>query len=279
MTVEIGKRNRLKVKNMDAQGVWLEGEVLIPKRQVPADCQPGDTLEVFVYVDIEEQLVATPQPPAAQVGEIALLPIVSKNPTGIYLDWGLPEKLWVPPQEQDKGLKVGDQALFKIFLDEANHLYASAHVDIYLEEEDKGHFEAGQPVSLLIARRSDLGFNAVVDDTHWGMLYANEIFQKIQIGDRITGFIKKVRDDGRIDLSLQKPGYSPSRMDALADNLMETIEARNGFLRLTDKSAPEEIYATLGISKKVFKQVVGRLYKERLITLEETGLRSNQSVR
>ena len=273
--VDVGELNTLCVKRMHTLGAFLDGgesgEVLLPRKSLPSGTEPGDELEVFVYVALDEQLLASVKKPLAQVGEVVWLQAVAVNKIGAFLDWGLPKDLLVPYSEQPYRMEVGHRYLVMVFLDDTNRIAGSARVN---EDENEGTFTVGQEVSLIIADKTDLGVKAVINNTHWGVLYKNDLFGNVRKGQKATGYITKIRDDDRLDLSLQKPGYSKARMEGLAGKVFNEIEIQGGFLALNDKSPPEEIYETFGVSKKMFKQAVGKLYKKHLITIEIDGIRA-----
>ncbi|HEY5139385.1 MAG TPA: S1-like domain-containing RNA-binding protein, partial [Methylococcales bacterium] len=238
--------------------------------KLPESCQLGDTLEVFVYVDSEGHLAATTKMPLTQVDEIAWLKVVSLNYVGAFLDWGLPKDLLVPFSEQHHEMEVGRSYLVKVFLDDKNRIAATTKIDRFISDESVD-FEAGQKVSLIIAEQTELGFKAIVNNTHWGLLYQNELFQPLRKGQKLDGYIKKIRDDQKIDLSLHHPGYG--KVVSLTDHILIKLKENDGVLMLSDKSPPEAIYAAFGVSKKVFKQAIGALYKKKLITLDKSGIR------
>lgn len=275
--VNVGEKNRLTVKRMHTLGAFLDGgaagEVLLPTKYLPQACSVNDELDVFVYIDSDEQLVASTKIPFAQVGEVAWLKAVAVDKIGVFLDWGLPKDLLAPYSEQPYRMEVGYRYLVMIFLDEKKRIAASARINEFLEDENEGKFTVGEEVSLIIADKTDLGVKAVINNTHWGVLYKNEMFQTVKKGQTVTGYIKKIRDDDRIDLSLQKPGYVKLRMQGLAGQIFNEIEKQGGFLAMNDKTPPEIIYKTFGVSKKMFKQAIGKLYKQRLIVIENDGVR------
>jgi predicted RNA-binding protein (virulence factor B family) len=198
---------------------------------------------------------------------------VAVNKVGAFLDWGLPKDLLCPYGEQHQTMEEGKSYLVIVFLDDDNRIAASARINEFLEDENAGKFSAGQSVSLIIADKTPLGIKAVIDNSHWGVLYENELFNKVRKGQKLTGYIKKIRDDGRIDLALQKPGAKREQVVSLADSIMQQITLHKGFLPMNDKTPPEEIYAMFGVSKKTFKQAIGGLYKQRRIVIEESGIR------
>ncbi len=272
--INIGKINKLNVVKQQGANVYLDdgtsGKVLLADKKLPANCQLGDTLEVFVYVDSEGHLAATTKKPLAEVGDIAWLKVVSLNYVGAFLDWGLPKDLLVPFSEQYHEMEVGRSYLVKVFLDEQSRIAATTKIDKLLSDEALD-FEVGQKVSLIIADKSDLGVKAIINNSYWGMLYENELFQAVRKGQKLDGYIKQIREDRKIDLSLHQPGYG--KVVALTDRIIAKLKTNNGVLTLSDKSPPEAIYAAFGVSKKVFKQAIGALYKQQLITIDESGIK------
>jgi len=272
--LNIGKINKLNVVKKQGSDVYLDngtsGKVLLADKKMSATCQVGDTLEVFVFVDSEGHLAATTKIPFAQVDDIAWLKVVSLNYVGAFLDWGLPKDLLVPFSEQHHEMEVGRSYLVKVFLDDKNRIAATTKIDRFINDESVD-FEVGQKVSLIIAEKTELGFKAIVNNTHWGLLYQNELFQALRKGQKLDGYIKKIRDDQKIDLSLHHPGYG--KVVSLTDNILIKLKENDGVLMLSDKSPPEAIYAAFGVSKKVFKQAIGALYKKKLITLDKNGIR------
>ena len=272
--INIGKINKLNVVKKQGADVYLDngtsGKVLLADKKMSANCQVGDSLAVFVYVDNEGHLAATTKMPLAQVDDIAWLKVVSLNYVGAFLDWGLPKDLLVPFSEQHHEMEVGRSYLVKVFLDDKNRIAATTKIDRFITDESVD-FEIGQNVSLIIADKTELGFKAIVNNTHWGLLYQNELFQPLRKGQKLDGYIKKIRDDQKIDLSLHHPGYG--KVVSLTDNILIKLKENDGVLMLSDKSPPEAIYAAFGVSKKVFKQAIGALYKKKLITLDKNGIK------
>jgi predicted RNA-binding protein (virulence factor B family) len=272
--LNIGKLNKLNIVKQQGANIYLDsgtsGKVLLADKKLPANCQAGDALDVFVYVDNEGHLAATTKIPLAQVDDIAWLKVVSINYVGAFLDWGLPKDLLVPFSEQHHEMEVGKSYLVKVFLDDKNRIAATTKIDRFITDESTD-FEAGQKVSLIIADKTELGVKAIVDNTHWGMLYQNELFQPVKKGQKLDGYIKQIREDHKIDLSLHQPGYG--KVVALTDTILIKLNANNGVLMLSDKSPPEAIYAAFGVSKKVFKQAIGALYKKKLIAIDKNGIR------
>jgi predicted RNA-binding protein (virulence factor B family) len=273
--INIGKINKLKVVKQQGADVYLADsisgkKVLLADNRLPANCQVGDTLDVFVYVDSDGHLAATAKKPLAEVGDVAWLKVVSLNYVGAFLDWGLPKDLLVPFSEQHHEMEVGRSYLVKVFLDDQNRIAATTKIDKLLSDESVD-FEVGQKVSLIIADRTDLGVKAIINNSHWGMLYENELFRPVRKGQKMEGYIKQIREDRKIDLSLHQPGYG--KVVSLTDRIMDKLKANNGVLMLSDKSPPEDIYGAFGVSKKVFKQAIGALYKQQLITIDKNGIK------
>ncbi|GAF03890.1 CvfB family protein [Saccharicrinis fermentans] len=273
---EIGKYNVLRVvKDLDF-GLYLDGgedlgEILLPRRYVPVNCSVDDELEVFIYLDSEDRLIATTEMPEATVGEFAFLEAVSVGKVGAFLDWGLPKDLLVPFREQKMDMEKGKKYVVYIYLDdESRRIAASSKIEKFLDNLPPEYAE-GQEVDLMIFHQSELGYKAIVNGTHTGMLYDNEVFRNLKRGDKMKGFIKKVREDDKIDLVLEKPGYG--KVDGIAQSLLSRLEKANGFMDMTDKSPADEINRRLGISKKNFKKAVGALYKQKMIAIEEDGIR------
>jgi uncharacterized protein len=272
--INIGKINTLKIAKQQGYEIYLDAgasrKILLVDKKLPENCQVGDSLDVFVYLDADGHPVATTKLPLAQVDEFAWLKVVSINYIGAFLDWGLPKDLLVPFSEQHHEMEVGKYYLVKVFLDEQNRIAATTKINSLLLEE-AFYYKAGQKVSLLIAEKTELGFKAIVNNTHWGVLYENELFQPLRKGQKIDGYIKQIREDHKIDLTLHQPGYG--KVESLADKILVKLKENNGVLMLSDKSPPEAIYATFGVSKKVFKQAIGALYKQQLIKLDKSGIR------
>ncbi|MEA2068388.1 MAG: S1-like domain-containing RNA-binding protein [Verrucomicrobiota bacterium] len=273
--VEVGKTNTLEVSRNSDFGLLFDGgelgEILMPKRYVSKDWKPGDSVDVFVMLDSEDRLTATTLRPKAQVGEFALLRAVDVTDIGAFLDWGMPKDLFVPFREQRVKMRQGESYIVHIYFDRASgRIAASSKLDKYLESS-KRFYKNGEEVDLMIWQKTDLGYKAIINNERWGMVFHNEIFQAMQRGARIKGFIKQVRPDGRIDLCLHKPGYE--KVTDLTDRILNHIKGQGGFMPVTDKSPPEEIYGLFGVSKKTYKKAIGALYKKRLITFEEGGTR------
>lgn len=275
MSIELGKFNQLEVVKQVDFGMYLdggeEGEILLPTRYVPEDCKVGDWLNVFLYLDNEERLIATTLTPLVQVGEFACLEVSWVNQFGAFLNWGLMKDLFVPFSEQKMKMQVGNKYVIHAYIDdESFRIVASAKVDRYLSKE-KAPYQPGEEVNILIWQKTDLGFKAIIENMYSGLLYDSEIFQTLHTGDTLKAYIKQVREDGKIDLILQKPGFE--KVDDFSKTLYHYIADHGGRIGLNDKSPAEEIYDVFGVSKKTFKKAVGDLYKKRLILLHEDGIK------
>jgi predicted RNA-binding protein (virulence factor B family) len=272
---EIGKLNKLRVVKEVDFGIYLDGdihgEILMPKRYVPENCKPEDIIEAFVYMDSADRIIATTEKPYSMVDEFALLSVISVNQVGAFLDWGLMKDLLVPFSEQTVKMEEGKSYMVYIYLDnESRRIVASAKLDQFLDNTPP-LFEAGEPVDLIVCSKTEIGYKAIVNNTWWGVIYGNEVFQHLNKGQHIKGYIKKVRDDDKIDLSLFKPHYA--KVDDISSIIIERLEERGGFLEVTDKSSPETIYDVFGVSKKAYKMAIGKLFKEKVIMLEKNGIR------
>lgn len=272
--IKLGKYNQLEVVKEVDFGVYLngdeDGEILLPKRYVPEGTKPGDVLNVFIYLDMEERLVATTLQPYVQVGEFACLEVAWVNQFGAFLNWGLMKDLFVPFREQKMKMQRGKRYVVYVHLDEESYrIVASAKVEHFLSTE-KPDYQPGQEVEVLVWQRTELGYKVIVENKFSGMLYHNEIFQPLEVGMRLTAFMKQVRPDGKIDLVLQKAGAR--KVDDFSEVLWQYIKDNDGFTPLNDKTDAEVIYHTFGVSKKTFKKAVGDLYKKRRIVLEEDGI-------
>lgn len=274
MSIELGKFNQLEVVKEVDFGLYLdggdEGEILLPTRYVPEDCKVGDMLNVFLYLDIDERLIATTLTPLVQVGQFACLEVSWVNQFGAFLNWGLMKDLFVPFSGQKMKMQVGRSYVVHAHVDEESYrIVASAKVERYLSK-DMPDYAPGAEVDILIWQKTDLGFKAIIDNKYSGLLYENEIFRALETGMQMKAFVKQVREDGKVDLILQKPGFE--KVDDFSKTLLEYIREHGGRINLNDKSPAEDIYDTFGVSKKTFKKGVGDLYKKRLISLHENGI-------
>lgn len=276
MPVEIGKLNTLRVAKLVDFGAYLDGgdagEILLPKNTMPANCAVGSSVEVFIYFDSESRIIATTKRPYAMVGEAACLKVVSVSSFGAFLDWGLPQKdLLVPRAEQKTRLVEGDFCCVFLYIDEyTGRIAASAKLDSFISDLNVDFID-GQRVDLFIAEQTEMGYKAIINNTHWGLLYTNEVFQQLTRGQKIRGFIKRIRDDKRIDLSLYPAGYK--KVEDLLETILARLREHDGFIPLNDKTPPEDIYAFFGVSKQSYKNAIGGLYKKKLIRIDPDGIR------
>ena len=272
----LGKRNSLRILREAAPGLYLDGgshgEILLPGRYIPRGAKPGGRIDAFVYRDSEDRLVATTEVPLAGVGEFALLRVVSAHPKmGAFLDWGLAKDLLLPIAEQTRPLRMGEWVLIRVLLDaKTDRILASTRLSRWLDLTPPAYAE-GEAVQLLIEGETPLGYNAIVNQSHRGLLYHSDLAGPLTIGQRLDGFVRRVRPDGKIDLGLDRVGYR--RIGPLTDQIVAALKADGGHLPYHDKSSPEEIRAAFGVSKKAFKQAVGALYRERRIDIEPGGIR------
>ncbi|WP_348725786.1 CvfB family protein [Parabacteroides goldsteinii] len=272
--LEVGKYNTLKiVKDLDF-GVYLDGgngkEILLPARYVPKNVKPGDEVEVFIYHDNEGRLIATTARPLATVGEFKFMEVKSVNNTGAFLEWGLMKDLLVPFKEQKMPMREGRWYLVYVHLDHiTGRIVASARIDKYLDNV-MPEYTFNQEVNLLVADETEIGYKVIINNLHWGLVYYNEVFRRLEKGEEIKGYIKEVRDDEKIDVSLVPLGYQ--KIEGLAGTILESLKSQGGFIAVHDKSAPEVIQSLFQCSKKSFKQAIGALYKQHLITLENGGI-------
>ena len=274
--IEIGKFNKLKAIRLTPPGMFLAEEgneeevVLLPNKYVPPTLEVDDEIDVFIYRDSEDRIIATTLRPKILLNEIASLEVKEVNDKGAFLDWGLEKDLMVPYREQQKKMKEGESYLVYLYVDEDSHrLAATSKIDRFLESHELT-VNIGDKVDLLIGDRTDLGMNVIINGMHKGLIYQNEIFKKIFPGDKTTGYIKDIRPDGKIDVSLQIQGFR--NIDPSAELILEKLKANKGFLKLNDSSDPVDIMHKLQMSKKTFKKAIGTLFKQKLISIEEDGI-------
>ena len=268
--IDIGKYNELRfIKKTDAGLILTDGEkeVLLPYVHAPEGVQAGDNLHVFVYIHSDGRLMATTETPLAAVDEFALLTVVDQSEQGVFMDMGIGKDVFVPEREQKRTMKIGQKYVVYLYTDQKNdRITASSRLADFIDQ-DEHDLEEGDEVSLMIAEESDLGYSAIINQRYMGLLYHNEVFEDLQPGDIKRGFIKKIREENKIDLSLQVIGFR--HILDLKDSLMIDLGENNGSILLGDKSSPEEIYNRLKISKKAFKKAIGSLYKERQIEISD----------
>ena len=275
--IRLGKRNRLTVLRAVDFGLYLDagevGDVLLPQRYVPEGAKEGDVLDVFLYLDGEERLVATTEQPLVEVGQFALLEVSWVNEFGAFLNWGLMKDLFCPFREQRQKMQQGRKYLIYCYIDPVTYrIVASAKVDKFLSKE-RPAYSSGDEVEALIQQPTDIGLKAIVDGRFSGLLFRNEVFQPLHVGERVRAFVKQVRPDGKIDLKLQRH-FGKLRITDFSAQLLTFLQRQpQGYCPLGDKSDAEDIDNTFGVSKKTFKRGVGDLYKQRLVTIDDDGLR------
>lgn len=276
--MEIGHTYSLKIARTVDFGMYLEselGDILLPQKYVPEGKKPGDTVEVFVHRDSEDRILATTLKPAGEVGDFAALEVVDLNPHGAFLNWGLEKDLFVPKSEQHRPFMTGDRQVVMILLDrQTDRIMGTSKLNSFLKK-DPGELQPGQEVMALIYEQTPLGYKAIIDGNREGLLYASEVFEDLSIGARITVTISRIREDGKIDLKRHPEGAEA--IDRHAEVLLQVLHRQNGFLPLNDKSDPVEIRRHLKMSKKAFKKALGGLYRQRLVRIEEEGIRLNKA--
>ncbi|MCS0403655.1 CvfB family protein [Vibrio diabolicus] len=274
--IKIGQINSLEVIKKADFGVFLDGDdygsVLLPNKYVPEVTEIGDHVDVFLYFDSESQLAATIERPIAQVGEWGLMKIEGVNATGAFVNWGIKEKdLLIPFSEQRTRFSAGQTILVYVYTDKASgRIVGTTKFNKWLDKTP-ANYEVNEQVDLIIAERSQLGYKAIVNGKHWGMIFPSDVFGKLYIGKKLKGFIKQIREDGKIDLALQKVGVA--KMDDLSSKILDLLEKKGGFLPLNDKSSPEAIFDAFRTSKGTYKKTIGGLYKQGKIVIEKDGIR------
>lgn len=285
MSLEIGKYNQLQVLRRVDFGYFLKGDsrsgdVLLPNNEIDAGTLAAlekgtDRIEVFLYLDQEERIIATTRKPRAQVGDFAYLEVAWVNNYGAFLDWGLLKDLFVPFREQKMKMQKGQSYIVHIHMDEESYrIMASAKVERYLSQ-DYPPYQQGDEVDVLVWQKTDLGLKVIVDNQFAGLLYDDQVFRQLRTGDRTKAYVHQVRPDGKLDLILQRKGQAGVR-DFTYD-LLDYLRQNHGYTVLGDKSSPEDIYEVFGVSKKVFKKAVGDLYKRHKIRIEEDGIHLTES--
>ncbi|MFK7909222.1 MAG: S1 RNA-binding domain-containing protein [Akkermansiaceae bacterium] len=272
----IGERAELTVLTKSTHGLFLDaegdlGEVLLPRKEVDESVNVGDALDVFIYCDSEDRPVATLKHPKVMPGEFACLECVAATSIGAFLDWGLDKDLFSPFREQTSRLDVGKRYVVYVYVDEnSDRIVASRRLNRHFSK-DRPDYLRGQQVDLMVYAKTDLGYKAIIDGKHTGILFSNEVFQDLAPGETTTGYIAQVREDGKIDLSLQAPGRK--HVENLESLIEQELEIRGGFWELCDSSPADDIYESLGVSKKAFKRATGSLYRQRKITIGKDGIR------
>lgn len=258
--------------------MYLDGdgeEILLPKRFVPEGLKPEDEIRVFIYHDNEGRLIATTQQPVAAVGEIAMMECADANPSGAFLKWGIMKDVFCPISLQERKMRPGDKRLVRLFIDErTGRVTATEKIDKYLSNYDLT-VNVGDAVDLVVYQQTDLGYKVIINSQHMGLLHGNEVFRELETGDKLKGFIKHIRPDGKIDVVMGEKGYAKVQNEE--ERFIALLKDNNGYLPYNDKSSPEDIYEFFGISKKAFKMTLGALYKKRLIEFTQTGTKLTES--
>lgn len=271
---QVGQMNQLKVVKEVEFGLYLDGgnlgEILLPKRYVPAKVKIGQSLEVFIHLDSQDRLVATTDRPLAEIGEVAYLKVTDVNRTGAFLDWGMPKDLLVPYAEQRVPMEKGKSYCVYLYMDKSDRIAASSKLSLHLKETNDT-FKSGQPVKLMVVSRSNMGYTAVINGTHLGLIHNSDILQPLRMGQKMQGYIKGIRPDHKINLTLQKRGQEAQ--DELGQMILAVLEANNGVSELTDKSSPDEIFKRYRVSKASYKKALGRLYKAKKICINPDDIR------
>lgn len=274
--IEQGREIELKIAKRATFGLFLADEsgeeVLLPNKYCAEEMKPGNTTRVFVYKDSEGKKVATTLTPKIFIHEFALLKVSAVTGVGAFLDWGLEKELMVPFREQKQKMEVGRWYIVYLDLDKkSDRLYASNRVERFLQN-DQISVKEGDEVALVVMQKTDLGYSVIVNHTHKGLIFDNEIFQEIRVGARLKGYVKKIRDDQKIDISIQPIGFLNVN-DSNSELIYKTLVENDGFLAVTDKSSPDEIYTQFGISKKAFKKSLGALYKQKKVDIQPDGIK------
>jgi len=276
---QLGHYNDMTLLKKEHMGWFLDGglfgKVLLPNRYVPEGCKAGDSLRVFLYLDSEDRAIATTQRPLATVEQVAYLQVKTINKVGAFLNWGLAKDLLVPFSEQKRPMEEGQFYVVYLYLDKSNRIVASERLNRFLK--DQAHqYEFNDKVKVIPHSPTDLGYKVVVDDKYWGVIHASDISQPLKTGKKLEGYIKQPRADGKLDISLKPLGYK--KTGQLSDVIFEKLEQAGGSIPLGDKSPAEDIEAYFGVSKRVFKMAIGKLYKEKKITIEKGGIRLKSSI-
>jgi predicted RNA-binding protein (virulence factor B family) len=274
--VEIGKFTELEIEKIIQQGAYLltgdeTASILLPTRYIPEGVDVGDNVKVFIYRDSEDKIIATTEIPYAIVGECAYLKVKSQTNFGAFLDWGLMKDLLVPFREQNETMEVGKSYLVRLYLDEnSDRIVATQHINKFLRDNEIT-IQPNDEVEILVCEAVDLGIKVIVNQKYWGMLFKNQLFCDVERGQKLKAWVKQVREDGKIDVSLQQPGFK--EVLSAEEKIVDLLQQNDGYCELNDNSSPDEIYAELQISKKVFKKAIGKLFREKRIMIEESGIR------
>jgi len=274
--VNFGQYNFLKIVRKTGRGTFLAagnlGELFLPKGQTPDFCEAGDKIEVFVYRNSDDEAVATTKRPRACVGEIACLEVISCNSVGAFLDWGLPKDLFAPFGQQSTPMKLGERHIVSIYQDNTGRIAASSKLNRFVKAETSG-LKIGQKVKALVGDKTDLGYKLIINNKFWGVLHLSDVFQPLKYGQAITAYVKKVRPDGRVDMILNAPeGQADGTATSLQSKILKLLNENSGRYPVNDKTSPEIIYKTFGVSKKVFKATIGKMYKNKQIIIDQSGI-------
>jgi len=274
--INIGQYNFLKIARKTGRGTFLSGgslgELFLPKSQTPEYCEAGDKIEVFVYRNSDDEAVATTKRPRASVGEVACLEVISTNSVGAFMEWGLPKDLFAPFGQQSTPMKVGERHIVAIYLDNTGRVAASSKLNRFVKAETSG-YKSGQKVKAIIGDKTDLGYKLIVNACVWGLLHSSDVFQPLTYGRTTTAYVKKVRADGRLDMTLNEIKGDSSNT-SLQSRILNLLKENDGFYPINDKTSPEIIYKTFAVSKKIFKSTIGKLFKNRQISIDKDGIRS-----
>ena len=273
--VNIGQYNFLKIARKTARGSFLAagnlGELFLPKGQTPEYCEAGDKIEVFVYRNSDDEAVATTKRPRASVGDIACLEVISCNTVGAFLDWGLPKDLFAPFGQQGTPMNVGERHIVAVYKDNTGRTAASSKLNRFVKAETSG-MKVGQKVKVIIGDKTDLGYKMIVNSKFWGVLHFSDVFQSLKYGQTTTAYIKKIRSDSRLDMTMQEMDGDNSNT-SLQSRILNLLKENDGFCPVNDKTSPEIIYKTFAVSKKIFKSTIGKMYKNRQISIDKDGIR------
>ncbi len=274
--IEIGKYTTLEIEKIIQQGAYLltgdeTASILLPTKYIPEGVDVGDTVNVFIYRDSEDKIIATTEIPFAIVGEYAYLKVKSQTNFGAFLDWGLMKDLLVPFREQNESMEVGKSYLVRLYLDEnSDRIVATQHINKFLRDNEIT-IQPNDEVEILVCEAVELGIKVIVNQKYWGMLFKNQLFCDVERGQKLRAWVKQVREDGKIDVSLQQPGFK--EVLSAEEKILDLLQQNEGYCKLNDNSSPDEIYAELQISKKVFKKAIGKLFREKRIMIEDNGIR------
>jgi len=273
--VNLGKVNKLKIVKSVDFGIYLDGgdsgEILLPKRYVTPDMVVDQELEVFIYLDGEERIIATTNKPLGQVDQVAYLKVKSVEKIGAFLEWGIMKDILVPFSEQKIKMEVGKSYLVYIYIDKiTQRVTATMKLEKFLDKTTS-NYHFGSELDGIVWTQTDIAYKVVLNNSHLGLLYKDEVFKRLQSGDKLKVYVKKVRTDNKLDLSLEKPGYK--KLDGISTKILDKLKKEGGFMAVHDKTNPEIIYNTFGVSKKAFKAACGNLYKQKLIDITASGIK------